>query len=169
MTRPETFYDALRALRRAPRSGLDAKHMNVATETAILAALGWPEPEPVMGTDGKPVKVWSLMVTYVLPDKVRGEILADRVVLPHRKPFTDITGLLVAKSKAEAIRRAGWAPRGRRAYTTTGDVGEVSVLSLDYPVAATRPGHLLIIEPSRTWTLPVEFLRDTLHTAPVTA
>lgn len=137
MSHPETYYDAKRAL--LDTAAKKREHLAPAAVEAILAALGWPQPEPVRDERGRVVKVYSTDLRHALP---KAFIEAHR---DGRRTYnTKHVGYIVGTSKQDVGDRTTsthWVKSQR-----VSGVFQIDPTDLAYPLAAAAPAdHAVII------------------------
>jgi hypothetical protein len=166
---PTNFYEAKRALQTV--ADREVQYMPVRVKHAILAALGWPAPDPALDDAGKPIQVWALEVTPVLPAdlslRMRNASQARAFEARRRWDFR-VSGALVARNKRDVVRRAS-ATNSRMKVKSTELGDPLPTTDLLYPIAAANPDHLVVEDPDAPEGYVLVPLSELRGTAYVTA
>lgn len=165
MTRPETYYDAKRALY-AKAETLKASYGYadfVKNIDHVLNALGYEVPAPVLDERGKPLRAWKCSVRSALPKDLADEFRdqSQRLAQERRLRWDhDVSGVIVAASKAAALDAIFGPDRKNWSRPKTTEIGEVSPASLDYEAATSHPGMLVAISPDGEY-VPITVAEET--------
>lgn len=136
MSHPEIYYDAKRALESAAKE--HRAYLSGGATDAILAALGWPRPDPIRNDQGRIVKVYKTELRHALPRTFLEEHRDGR-----RSYNVHYTGYIVGTTKQDVGDRTTskhWAKTQRSA-----GVSPVDVTDLVYPIAVANPDHAVIV------------------------